>query len=665
MSGEIRRAVSLPLPQRPAAGDARAEAEPGSPAGRESPAASARSSRALSVSGPLAARPALPQARAGAAAAAAAVVAPRANPAAAAARMGQALMQSAPAQSLAGLGQQVWQAIAPDRPHARQARADLQDALGSLQRAAKAHQTALNAPGGPDREAQLDTALQHKRTAQAAAHAALKAYQTHAGGTGDRVMPVVHKMLAVGAAGAGMAFGVGRSAGVAAADAIVGAADPAAGGVIELEAARWGMGSLLGGVGNIAGEHFIKPLVNLINQQQAPVDPSAVLPDEMVHQMNTLKPGSGDDLRAKVAARQGDIAGINSAGTIHIGEAFFDGANAARAFAQNGRPLSAGATLGIGATVSALAGAGIGTTMALRGALAGQEVPDAAELAQAFENHNPDDPATHVDPGTLGHHQVPLFFVKHLDQPPAAAAAAADAAPAEEPAAAQPRPQQPNTLRVMTAAVATALRDSPVRDPAPGDNPSAPRQPASWAARGSMVTADALNTIQSTLRRGAAMAWATGTNAAVAVGTTAAAQQLSGEMAQRFVRGAGAAIGIHRAIQPWFNALAPGGAIAQGDAQMRQRRQAAVNAQAAAPAGNAAAPGAAGDAPALQQVVVDAPVQADEAPAAHEAVAVNAAAAGSADLPAHAVRPNPAYEGDAGRSPRAEDALPHQAAFPD
>jgi hypothetical protein len=85
-------------------------------------------------------------------------------------------------------------------PDAAQVRTDLQDALTALGSLA-------------------NVSPEQTRVAQEAAHKALIRYGNTNSDLLDRFLPVVHKAALVGVAGAGMAFGAGRSSGIAAADA--------------------------------------------------------------------------------------------------------------------------------------------------------------------------------------------------------------------------------------------------------------------------------------------------------------------------------------------------------------------------------------------------------------------------------------------------------------
>jgi hypothetical protein len=417
--------------------------------------------------------------------------------------------------------------------------------------------------------ADLQSALKNLKTDdtpahQEAAHNAVIAYGQRAGTLGDRLLPVLHKGALIGVSGTAMAFGVGRNTGIATADTAAqaighqpqpmgvyagGEAKPPGLGTLGQVAGEWVAGSIGGGIGNIAGQHVVAPAINAISRQHAPVAANALVPDAMVALMNELQPGSGDALRSKMGDRQKDIAGIGSKSNQRIGEAAFDVATAVRTAAQQGEPLGFAGTVGIGLGVSFGAGAAIGVTMAIRSANATELVPTMAALReeQAARANNPDhEPKA---PGELAQNTVPLFFTQ--------------------------RPEHENSIHEIGKAVATgvgkALLDSAVRDPAPsrqeGDT-AAPTRP--------MITAgDLANTVTSVGRRAVLMAKATSGTAAATALTPFVAHQMPNEATQSLVRTAGAAIGIHLAIKPWFKALATD--IPQGDKRMQEGRQAAVD----------------------------------------------------------------------------------------
>jgi hypothetical protein len=410
-------------------------------------------------------------------------------------------------------------------------------------------------------QAALQSALKNLKTEdtpahQEAAHNAVIAYGQRAGTLGDRVLPVLHKASLIGVSGTAMAFGVGRNTGIATADTTTqaiahqpqphgvyagGAAKPPGLGTLGQAAGEWVAGSLGGGVGNILGQHVVAPAINAVSRQHAAVAAKALVPDEMKDLMNELEAGSGDALRGKVQQRQGDIAGIGSKSNQHIGEVAFDVATAVRTAAQEGKPLGFAGTVGIGLSVSFGAGAAIGVTMAIRSAQATELVPTMAALREeraARQNNPAHDPKA---PGELAQNKVPLFFTQHSEDS--------------------------NPIR----AIGKALTSSPVRDPAPSRQESdtaAPTRP--------MITAgDLANTVTSVGRRAVLMAKATSLTALATAVTPFVAHQMPNAATQSLVRTAGAAIGIHLAIKPWFKALASD--IPQGDKRMQEARQPAVD----------------------------------------------------------------------------------------
>ncbi len=417
-------------------------------------------------------------------------------------------------------------------------------------------QTAANAAG-------LRTALQGSLAAlqtpddQMAAHNAARAYGEHAGTVLDAAAPAIHKTLLVGLAGTSMAFGVGRNAGLGGTDAGTRAAQgqPAPGGyagpatvhqpgahTLAEAAARWAGGAAAGGVGNFVGQHLVAPLVNTIPRQHAPIDAKAVVPDEMRDTMNRLQPGSGDRLRAAVAAHQKEFANIASETNIHIGEAAFDVATGIKAAVLGTQAFGVGGTVAVGLAVSAAAGGAIGASMAVNAATAKIKVPDMAQLRNAEANG--------VALADVPKHDMPLFYTKH------------------------------NQATGPVRAISTAWQAGTVGDPAPNNNPDAAGRPQTLGQRASTVVANTANIATSVLQRSARMMYST-TGAALADAATpfVAAGVAHHPALATAVRTAGAALGIHAAIRPWFNQLATG--IPGADAQMRAGRQQAVNAAAA------------------------------------------------------------------------------------
>lgn len=390
------------------------------------------------------------------------------------------------------------------------------------------------------------------------AHNALKAYAQSTGSSMDRVLPVLHKTAAVGGAGSGMAFGVGRSAGIAVANL---ALSQHRGGELELgfnaqamppgppgidalanAAAGWVLGSALGGVGNFVGQTLVAPLVNRINRQLAPVDPKAVVPDRMVKLMNQFDPGAGTALRSAVEAEQKQNISIASERNIAVGQFFFDAANAVKAGIQGKNSLGLAGSLTVGTVVSTLAGSCIGATIAINSSLATAPVPDLAALEALDAAHPNASNESRAALKSLDKHAVPLFFTKHSVEP---------------------------GVTVFT---------NPVSDPAPsravvmgddqGDLPEPP--PARLATM--------VNTATSIAQRGTAMLRATTGTTMVAAVTPAFAASMPTERMADAARAVAAGVGIHLAIRPWFNALAAD--IPAGDKAIVAGRQVAVDAAA-------------------------------------------------------------------------------------
>ena len=256
----------------------------------------------------------------------------------------------------------------------------------------------------------------------------------------DRVMPFATSVLRVGLAGTSMAFGVGRNSGLAAGDAAAraeqgrpqsgavfdnGAAAPSAAPsgppsvksmVVSTIAQLFG-GSAAGATGNLLGQTVVAPVINLMPRQFAPINDKAVVPDQIVNDMNALMPGAGTKLREAVKAQQAEITNISSETNVTLGQVAFDAVTAARAAALGTTPLGVAGQVGFGLSVSATAGGVIGAVMGVRQSVATIKVPDAEKLsalvaagrtdgAQALEQlmKSPNDT-----------HEVPLFFAKHMN----------------------------------------------------------------------------------------------------------------------------------------------------------------------------------------------------------------------------------------------------------
>ncbi len=447
-------------------------------------------------------------------------------------QVGMAVVNSSPVQGLVSAAVSVGNTLLP--PTARTALANAHLLVVAPSSGAAQMRTELQDALKTMGELPDDAPAVERKDAQTKAHHALITYSRSTGPVLDRWLPVVHKGGLVGA-GAGSAFGGGRSSGIALADTALrhGRNQERAGGIYAPEAPSGAraapgtdalvnaatqlvMGSAMGGVGNFIGERALAPLVNLIGRQSAPVDPKAVVTDEMVALMNELKPGAGTQLREAVVAEQKRTSSPGSDRNVAVGQFFFDGANAARAAAQGSNTVgTAGAAL-IGTAVSSLAGASIGTTMAINASLTKMSVPDMASLRLEHANQSIDGRLENVVK-----HDVSLFFTKHT----------AGGAP---------------------------VFSSPVSDPS-----------------GSML-ATVANTGTSIAQRGAAMFKATTGTALVGAMTPALVASMPNEELKTAVRATAAGIGIHMAIQPWFTSLASG--IPSGDKKIVESRKSAVEA---------------------------------------------------------------------------------------
>ncbi|WP_425258752.1 hypothetical protein ACPOLB_24910 [Rubrivivax sp. RP6-9] len=456
--------------------------------------------------------------------------------------VGRAAMNSSAATALSGAAVAVADTVVP--PASRRVVAHV---ATSLQRASE---------GAAQVRADLQTALHDLQLqsgspeAQDAAHQALRRYARSTAGYADCMLPVVHKTLAVGAAGAGMAFGVGRSSGVALADLALRSArgDPTSLGLqapalpagrpgtdaVVNAAAQAALGAAMGGMGSFVGQTLVAPLVNRINRQSAPVDLRAVVPDEMVALMNQLQPGAGDALRSAAQAEQQQNVNIASERNVAVGKFFFDAANAVRVGMQGSNTLGVAGNVLAGTAVSSSAGACIGATIAINASLAQVRVPDLDQLrAKAGERG-----AGPADLDALPTHAVPLFFTKHGTRP-------------------------------------ETMFSNPVADPPPsreavrGDAPGAP--PPHTPSR----LASAINAATSMAQRGVAMFQATTGTTVVAAMTPAFAASMPTQNQADAARAIAAAVGIHTAIQPWFSELAAG--IPARDRAIVASRQTAVD----------------------------------------------------------------------------------------
>ena len=413
-----------------------------------------------------------------------------------------------------------------------QVRTELQTALQDLQ----------SQPGNATRAQQEQV--------QGDAHQALRTYARSTAGYADCMLPVVHKTLAVGAAGAGMAFGVGRSSGVALADLALRSArgDPTSLGLqapaipagrpgteaVVNAAAQAALGAAMGGMGSFVGQTLVAPLVNRINRQSAPVDLRAVVPDDMVRLMNQLKPGAGDALRAAAQAEQQQNVNIASERNVTVGKFFFDAANAVRVGMQGSNTLGVAGNVLAGTAVSSCAGACIGATIAINASLAQVRVPDMDQLREAARTPGAGPAALDA----LETHAVPLFFTKHSTRP-------------------------------------DTMFSNPVADPSPSREAVLGNAPGDLPPHTPSRLASTVNAATSMAQRGVAMLQATTGTAVVAAMTPAFAASMPTQNQADAARAIAAAVGIHTAIQPWFGELAAG--IPARDRAIVASRQTAVD----------------------------------------------------------------------------------------
>ncbi|SFS00380.1 hypothetical protein SAMN05428960_4708 [Mitsuaria sp. PDC51] len=426
----------------------------------------------------------------------------------------------------------------------------------------------------------------------------------------DRLQPLATSIMRVGVAGTSMAFGVGRNAGLAAGDAVARAEQgrPQSGAVFDNSAAAPGaapsgppslksmvvstvtqlfMGSTAGATGNLLGQTVVAPVINLMPRQFAPIDDKAVVPDQVVKDMNTLLPGSGDQLRASVKAQQAEITNISSDSNVTLGQVAFDAVTAARAAALGTTPLGVAGQVGFGLGVSATAGGVIGAVMGVRQSVATVKVPDAAQLSELVASGRTDGAQALQDLMKKGN-EVPLFFAKHMNatapstSTPSTSTAGGDiesGGPATTQApplstAAKAGQVVSAVASVVTTplnAIGAAFKAGPLMDPQPTVEGAPPRSTLS-------VAGHTLSNIgASVLNRAGEMVKATTALGLISTVTAAVARPLA-QADQRVAMAIGGAIGIHTAIKPWFDSSAKD--IPAGDAKIKTNRLEVVNAQA-------------------------------------------------------------------------------------
>jgi hypothetical protein len=250
--------------------------------------------------------------------------------------------------------------------------------------------------------APLQSALRSDLTqgaAQLDAHAAAVAYGKGSATWLDRTVPLVHSVLR-------------QAMATTAAE------------VDRVAASASGSGSLFarlaaGQTGEVLSRKLVGPLIDRLPRQFDAIDARAVVPDQIVRDMNALVPGSGDRLRASVPARQVEIADLGSASNTKLAALSADAANRARVAAM-ATPLGLAGQAGLGLGAEAAAGGVIGGVMAMRQSVATLTVPDAGQL-RALVASRPDDGARALEQlmkASGGEHpaahKVPLFFAKQL-----------------------------------------------------------------------------------------------------------------------------------------------------------------------------------------------------------------------------------------------------------
>jgi hypothetical protein len=408
---------------------------------------------------------------------------------------------------------------------------------------------------------------------------AARAYGAQRGTLGDFIVPLAHKAAIVGIAGTGMAFGLGRSSGMAAAevgqDAWLGnltnlgwsATQPphpssvsdhfkemSRGGVKI--ALQWGAGAAIGGLGNMAGETMMKPFVNaFFKRVHAPMHPDAAVPGPTCRWMNEQEPGAGDALRAEFKRKAFDVtANVGDKTNIRYGRAAFMAAASIRAFIQGDKKLGFAGNLGTGTAGSTGAGLAIGMAMAIRSAHVTIAVPtpeavraaeaSGATLAQVMAN-----PANTVE--------IPVAYTKHLPKPICKAVKAVTTRSSElETGRWETVKDAVKAVGAPVTAVVKSLQETPIRDPA--------RNP--------------LHTVSNILgtwgQRSILMARSTGPGAMMRSVAIPCARLAEGEdhtKSGRLIRASASAFDLYFVIKPWFVSLAE--KIVGGDAKVKEARE--------------------------------------------------------------------------------------------
>ena len=185
-----------------------------------------------------------------------------------------------------------------------------------------------------------------------------------------------------------------------------------------------------GQAGDLLSRKLVGPLIDLLPRQFTPIDARAVVPDQIVRDMNALVPQSGDKLRAAVSARQAEIVDLGSASNTTLAKLSAGAVNSARVAVMSTTPLGVAGQVGLDLGASAATGGIVGGVMAMRQSVATLTVPDAKQLSALVDTH-PRDGAqalAQLMASTGGEqpsaHKVPLFFARHIRPPvdPAAAA---------------------------------------------------------------------------------------------------------------------------------------------------------------------------------------------------------------------------------------------------
>jgi hypothetical protein len=404
-----------------------------------------------------------------------------------------------------------------------------------------------------------------------------------------------------------MAFGVGRSAGMAGAevgqDAWLG--NPTNSGWSAIQpplpssvsdhfnemsrggiktTLQWAGGAATGGVGNMVGETVMKPFVNaFFKKVHGPMHPDAAVPGPTCRWMNEQEPGAGDALRAEFKQKGFDVtANVGEKTNIRYGRSAFMLAAGTRAGVQAAQKLGFLGNLGTGTAGSTAAGLAIGAAMGTRSAHVTITVPtpeavEAAKASGATLAEVMADPANTVE--------IPVAYTKHLPKPICAAVKGVTTRSSElEAGKWEAVKNAAKSVGDPLKAVAKSLKETPLRDPSGNPLQTVANVLGTWAQRSILM---ARSTAPGAMMR------------IVAIPCARLAEDAGHEKSGRLIRAAASAFDLYFVIKPWFTSLA--NTIVGGDAQVKQAREAYVAGKRARANDAADAPNLQGDADPLDQ----------------------------------------------------------------